>query len=240
MGESSAHGGPETRSSTVACHSFTRSRKTSSEGKTFRKRSKALTTLAAFGLIGGAIAGTAGASAPPDTGAGGGEAAPGAGIGRGSDSGIEGADFSGTTVTVFGPENATTDVGAINAALDEFGEANNIDITFTGDADWEANINTQVEGGNPPNIGIFPQPGKLADFVKDGAVKPLPDRGVRRRQGELGRRLLPLRRGRREALRGPGQDRPQVARLVQAGRLRGRRVRPCRRRSTSSRPSSRR
>ena len=38
-----------------------------------RKRSKALTTLAAFGLIGGAIAGTAGASAPPDTGGGGGE-----------------------------------------------------------------------------------------------------------------------------------------------------------------------
>ena len=57
---------------------------------------------------------------------------------------------------------------AINTALAEFGEANGIEITFTGDADWEANINTQVEGGNPPNIGIFPQPGKLADFASAG------------------------------------------------------------------------
>ena len=45
---------------------------------------------------------------------------------------------------------------AINAALEAFGEANNIEITFTGDADWEANINTQVEGGNPPNIAHLP------------------------------------------------------------------------------------
>ena len=39
------------------------------------------------------------------------------------------------------------------------------DITYTGDADWEANIDVQVQGGNPPNLANFPQPGKLADFV---------------------------------------------------------------------------
>ena len=45
--------------------------------------------------------------------------------------------------------------------------------TFTGDADWEANINTQVQGGNPPDIAFFPQPGKLADFAADGSIVPL-------------------------------------------------------------------
>ena len=45
---------------------------------------------------------------------------------------------------------------------------NNITIEYTGDADWEANINTQVEGGNPPDISLFPQPGKLADFARAG------------------------------------------------------------------------
>jgi len=76
-------------------------------------------------------------------------------------------------VTITGSERDDPSVVAINAALDEFGEANNIDITFTGDADWEANINTQVEGGNPPNIAIFPQPGKLADFAREGYVVPV-------------------------------------------------------------------
>ena len=80
---------------------------------------------------------------------------------------------------------------AINTALAEFGEANGIDITFTGDADWEANINTQVEGGNPPNIGIFPQPGKLADFASAGVDRPAERRGRRRRRRELGRRTTP-------------------------------------------------
>ena len=86
-----------------------------------------------------------------------------------------GGDFGGATVLITGSERDDPSVGAINTVLDAFGEANNIDITFAGDADWEANINTQVEGGNPPNIGIFPQPGKLAEFARAGSIKPLAD-----------------------------------------------------------------
>ena len=33
----------------------------------------------------------------------------------------------------------------------------------------------QIEAGTPPDISIFPQPGKLADFARDGFVVPLPD-----------------------------------------------------------------
>lgn len=80
-------------------------------------------------------------------------------------------DFDGAEVTITGSERDDPSVIAINGALAAFGEANNIDIQFTGDADWESNINTQVEAGNPPNIALFPQPGKLADFVADGYVK---------------------------------------------------------------------
>ena len=80
-------------------------------------------------------------------------------------------DFDGAQVTITGSERDDPSVIAINGALEAFGEANNIDIQFTGDADWESNINTQVEAGNPPNIALFPQPGKLADFVNDGYVK---------------------------------------------------------------------
>jgi alpha-glucoside transport system substrate-binding protein len=86
-----------------------------------------------------------------------------------------GDDFGGAEVLITGSERDDPSVGAINTVLRAFGEAHGIDITFTGDADWETNINTQVEGGNPPNIGIFPQPGKLAEFARAGSIKPLTD-----------------------------------------------------------------
>ena len=87
-------------------------------------------------------------------------------------------DFGGAEVTVTGPERAENEAGAIQAVLGAFGEANNIEITYTGDADWEANINTQVAGGNPPSISIFPQPGKLADFAREGNVVPLSEEAL--------------------------------------------------------------
>jgi alpha-glucoside transport system substrate-binding protein len=76
-------------------------------------------------------------------------------------------------VTITGPERDEPSVAAINEVLGAFGEENDIEITFIGDADWEANISTQVSGGNPPDIGVFPQPGKLSDFACAGYVYPL-------------------------------------------------------------------
>ncbi len=84
-------------------------------------------------------------------------------------------DFGGATVTITGPERDDPSIASLNDVLGAFGEANNINIEYTGDADWEANINTQVQGGNPPNISYFPQPGKLADFARAGNLKPLTD-----------------------------------------------------------------
>jgi alpha-glucoside transport system substrate-binding protein len=93
-----------------------------------------------------------------------------------ADDGDEGsADLAGASITITGPERAEEEAGAIQQALDLFAEENGIEITYTGDADWEANINTQVEGGNPPDISIFPQPGKLADFARAGSVVALTD-----------------------------------------------------------------
>jgi alpha-glucoside transport system substrate-binding protein len=85
------------------------------------------------------------------------------------------ASLEGTEVVITGPERDDPSVGAINTVLKAFGESKGIEITYTGDADWEANINTQVEGGNPPDIGIFPQPGKLAEFARAGSIVPLAD-----------------------------------------------------------------
>ena len=83
-------------------------------------------------------------------------------------------DFGGAVVTMNGPERRRKRPGA-HQVLRAFAEANNLHFTYPGDADWESNINVQVEGGSPPNIAVFPQPGKLADFAREGHLVPLSD-----------------------------------------------------------------
>jgi len=88
------------------------------------------------------------------------------------------ADFGGAEVTITGSERDDPSVAAINDTLNEHFNPMGLTVTFAGDADWEANINTQVQGGNPPNISFFPQPGKLADFARQEFLKPLDDAAV--------------------------------------------------------------
>ena len=83
--------------------------------------------------------------------------------------------LAGTTVTVFGPESSDTEAGAFQAALDLFAAANGMTISYTGARDFTDQINVQVAGGNPPDIGILPQPGRLADFARSGDLIALTD-----------------------------------------------------------------
>jgi alpha-glucoside transport system substrate-binding protein len=161
-----------------------------------RKRGKALSLLAAVTMIGGVVAaGTAGATTePPGTEPAGTEAegteaagteaegtaaegeGPGAGAGSGSDSGLDGFDLAGTSVTVSGVEESTTNEGqSMQAALDVFAEANGMTITYTGVRSFEGDIGQQIAGGTPPDIGAFPQPGRIGSFARSGDALPLPD-----------------------------------------------------------------
>ncbi len=92
-----------------------------------------------------------------------------------AEAGGETMDFGGAEVTITGSERDDPSVAAINDTLNEHFADMNLTVTFAGDADWEANINTQVQGGNPPNISFFPQPGKLADFARQEFLKPVTD-----------------------------------------------------------------
>ncbi|MCP4964151.1 MAG: carbohydrate ABC transporter substrate-binding protein, partial [bacterium] len=83
-------------------------------------------------------------------------------------------DLSGTRVTVFGPEETEAEAGALQAALDLLSADTGIEIIYTGARDAADQINAQVAGGNPPDVFVFPQPGKLADFARQGVLLPLP------------------------------------------------------------------
>ena len=82
--------------------------------------------------------------------------------------------LEGTEVTVFGPESSDEEAGAQQDALNVFAEANGMTITYTGARDFSDQINAQAAGGNPPDIAVFPQPGKVIDFANEGFILPVP------------------------------------------------------------------
>jgi alpha-glucoside transport system substrate-binding protein len=82
-------------------------------------------------------------------------------------------DLAGTSVTVFSSEDGVDEATGIQRALDVFAAETGIEITHTGARDFSDQINAQAVGGNPPDIAMFPQPGKVKDFATQGYLLPL-------------------------------------------------------------------
>ncbi|MCG8452970.1 MAG: ABC transporter substrate-binding protein [Spirochaetales bacterium] len=72
-------------------------------------------------------------------------------------------------VTMTGPF-VDNDAIKFDAAVAAFEEETGIDIQYEGSKEFEASIAIRVEGGNPPDVVDFPQPGLLANFVAKGHV----------------------------------------------------------------------
>ncbi|PVG81633.1 carbohydrate ABC transporter substrate-binding protein [Nocardioides gansuensis] len=62
---------------------------------------------------------------------------------------------------------------SFEASIAAFEEESGIDVEYTADQDFTTTIKTRVGSGDSPDIGIFPQPGGLAEFVDEGAVQPI-------------------------------------------------------------------
>lgn len=77
--------------------------------------------------------------------------------------------MKGTKVTMFGPFGAEDEV-KFNNSVKSFEDATGIDIQYEGSKEFETTINVRVEGGNPPDIADFPQPGLMASIAKSGKV----------------------------------------------------------------------
>lgn len=87
----------------------------------------------------------------------------------------DGDGLSGKSVTIFGPESSDEEAGALQDALNVFSARTGIRAFYTGARDFSDQINAQAGGGNPPDIAVFPQPGKVADFARQGFIQAVPD-----------------------------------------------------------------
>src|SRR4030042_4665099 len=75
--------------------------------------------------------------------------------------------LKGTGVTMSGPFT-DNDAVKFNESVREFEARTGIDIQYEGSKEFEASISIRLNGGNPPDVVDFPQPGLLANFVKTG------------------------------------------------------------------------
>jgi alpha-glucoside transport system substrate-binding protein len=78
-------------------------------------------------------------------------------------------EFTGSEVVVFGKWTEAEGENFV-AALAPFEEATGIDVKYEGSSEFETLITVRVEGGDAPDIAGFPQPGLMAQFVKEGAI----------------------------------------------------------------------
>ncbi|MCJ1688175.1 ABC transporter substrate-binding protein [Rathayibacter sp. VKM Ac-2927] len=122
-----------------------------------RRLTLPVAVLAAAGI---ALAGCSSSSDPNDPNAGGGASSGGA-AGDGS-------------VTVYGTINGD-EATLLEQSWADWEKESGIDIKYTGDKGFEQQIGIKVQGGDVPDLAIFPQPGLLADTVASGKVKELPE-----------------------------------------------------------------
>jgi alpha-glucoside transport system substrate-binding protein len=98
----------------------------------------------------------------------------GGGGGGGSDAGPGDAGDADGVVTMYGTI-IDTEEDLLNESWAEWEEENDIDIQYESSKEFEAQISIRAQGGNAPDIAIFPQPGLLGDLASRGYIQPAPE-----------------------------------------------------------------
>ena len=100
--------------------------------------------------------------------------------GCGGDDDEEGAATTGETEAVSGSVSVMAvwtgpEQQGFQAVLDGFTEANpDVNVRYTSAGDQlPTQLSTAVEGGNPPDIAVLPQPGLMRDFAEQDALQPI-------------------------------------------------------------------
>jgi len=82
-------------------------------------------------------------------------------------------DLTGKTVSVFTTISGT-EATAYKNAYKLFNECTGASASYEESKGFETDISSRIDGGNPPDVAIFPQPGLISQIVNDkGAIKPL-------------------------------------------------------------------
>ena len=81
------------------------------------------------------------------------------------------------TVTIFG-SIISPESNSLQKSWAQFEQCTGITINYTGSNTFESDLPVKVNGGNPPDLALIPQPGLLTQMVLTGAVKAPPAQTV--------------------------------------------------------------
>ncbi len=118
-----------------------------------------LISVAAISML---LAGCSGGADPND---------PNASGGGGGEAQVGKADG---VVDIYGPVTGL-EAKLLEKSWAKWAEENNIKIRYTGDKNFESQIGIKVQGGDTPDLAVFPQPGLLQATVAQGKVQKLPE-----------------------------------------------------------------
>jgi alpha-glucoside transport system substrate-binding protein len=82
-----------------------------------------------------------------------------------------GADFD-----LFGAPTGT-EGEALQGFIDLYNETTGSSVAFSGSTDFENELRIAVEGGNPPQVAVTPQPASICSFADEGGLVSLEDMG---------------------------------------------------------------
>ena len=86
---------------------------------------------------------------------------------------------AGKKVTIFSPvrnnENDPNIISDYVAGYDPLVECTGVEIDFQGTDQFETEINVRLEGGNPPDVIDYPQPGAMIGHARRDFLTPLPE-----------------------------------------------------------------
>jgi alpha-glucoside transport system substrate-binding protein len=98
----------------------------------------------------------------------------GGGGGGGGGTGPGDAGEADGTVTIYGTI-ADTEADLLNQSWADWEEENDIDIVYESSKEFEAQIGVRAQGGDAPDLAIFPQPGLMGDLARRGYIQAAPD-----------------------------------------------------------------
>lgn len=80
----------------------------------------------------------------------------------------------GAEVYIFGAFTGP-DKEKFDNVLAYFNAVTGLNARYEGSGDFESQIIINTQGGNPPDIAMFPQPGLMREFAGEGNLVPIPD-----------------------------------------------------------------
>ena len=91
-----------------------------------------------------------------------------------SASGTGGGEQLGGSISILAVY-ADAEQESFMAMIQPWADENGVEVEYSATRDINAQLTTQIAGGNPPDIAGLPGPGPMAQFARDGDLVPLDD-----------------------------------------------------------------